>query len=399
MAGLCLSPDADAGLVQSLLGSVDCNVQAMAEAGYGALSRPGSPIAAALTILLTLYIAVMGLRLMLGHAPLRIGDLTLSVLKIGLILTLATSWPTYQQVVFDILIKGPEQLGATFLQGLGTAGGSTASPMSGLQVAYDQLQAGAVYFNQRATPSMSPLQGGPGFAAFALNLSALFLILTTLGVMLTAKIVLALLLGLGPVFIAFFLFDATRGLFEGWLRAAIGFAFLPMLAILGLVVQLILLGPQLQRMAELQAGKSLDLGPASAIFLLSLIFVMVNAALIAAGGIMAAGLRLPSRRTQLSAGIASQSAGQLPAVAPAMSSPAAVRQPPDRAAHIAMAASALERRDGRSISGPHATVQTGPAPGARQTHQDGPLRGAGTPSTYRRSAQPRRAASTMRRDK
>ena len=36
MAGVCAAPQPDEGLVQGLLGSVNCNVRAMAEAGYGA---------------------------------------------------------------------------------------------------------------------------------------------------------------------------------------------------------------------------------------------------------------------------------------------------------------------------------------------------------------------------
>ena len=71
------------------------------------------------------------------------------------------------------------------------------------------------------------------------------MLFTTLGVVLAAKIVLGLLLALGPVFVAFLLFDSTRGVFEGWLRAALAFAFMPLFATLALVLQLTLLEPYL----------------------------------------------------------------------------------------------------------------------------------------------------------
>lgn len=296
MAGFCPVPDADAGLVQGLLTSVDCNVLSMVETGYATLARPDSPVAAALTILLTLYIAVLGFRLMIGRAPLRIGDLTLTFLKIGVVLALATNWPTYQQLVFDTLFRGPEQLAASMMEAIQPAGSIfRRNPFDGLQIAYDELQRSAAFFAQRVAGPVSPLQGGNAFGALALNVSAFTMLMTTLGAVLTAKVVLGMLLALGPVFVAFLLFDATRGLFEGWLRASVAFAFAPLLAVLGLVGQLTLIEPQLIQLAELRTQGVVDLAPAVAIFVLSLVFAAVAVAGALAVGIIAVGFKLPWR--------------------------------------------------------------------------------------------------------
>ena len=186
--GDCATPAADVGLVENLLGSVECNVLNMAETGYGAIAQPGSPVSAALTILLTLYIAVMGFRLMIGRAPLRIDDLTMTVLKIGAVLTLATSWPTYQQLVFNTLFHGPEQLGAGMLAAIlpdnSLLGGT---PLEGLQTAYDEMQASAAYLSQKSLGQVSPFQGGNGFGALALNVASFTLLMTTLGAILNMK--------------------------------------------------------------------------------------------------------------------------------------------------------------------------------------------------------------------
>ena len=64
------------------------------------------------------------------------------------------------------------------------------------------------------------------------------MLFSTLGLVLTAKVVLALLLALGPVFAALLLFEQTRGMFDGWLRAAFAFAFIPLFTTLALMVQL-----------------------------------------------------------------------------------------------------------------------------------------------------------------
>ena len=380
MAGGCAAPQPDDGLVQGLLNSVDCNVQTLAETGYGALAQPYSPMAIALTAMLTLYIGFIGFRLLIGRTPLRVGDLTLTVLKIGAVLALATNWPTYQHLVFDTLFRGPEQLATGILTALGPSGSSLAgAPFAGLQAAYDELQLSATYFTQRSVGTVSPLQGGNAGAALALNFSALLMLWTSLGAVLAAKIVLGLLLGLGPVFVAFLLFDATRGLFEGWLRAAIAFALAPLMAVLGLVVQLILIEPHLLRLVEMRAGGLIDLAPANAIF--------------------ATSLRLPhvaaSTTSETLVGSAARSASVVAIDARAASQ----LQLEPRAAAVAAAAAAMERRDnlqgGVERPGSRRLV-TGRT---RDTVSSAPVPSAPAGQPHRRSAQPRSAASNLRRDR
>lgn len=401
MAGACPLPQADEGMVRGLLGSVDCNVRAMSEAGYGALAQTDSPMAALLTGLLTLYIGFIGYRLLIGRTPLRVGDLTLSALKIGAVLALATSWPTYQQLVFDTLFRGPEQLASGMLDAVQPSGSLLrGDPFAGLQTAYDELQASAAYFTQRAVGTSSPLQGGNAGAALALNTSAMLMLLTSLGAVLAAKIVLGLLLGLGPLFIAMLLFDATRGVFEGWLRASLAFALAPLMAILGLVVQLTLIEPDLVRLAEMRGEGFVDLAPANSIFLLTLIATGVSLALALAVSVIATSLRLqrfiPS--ADASRDISARADRQSNVVAAdARVSPLSQIEP--RAATIAAAAAAMGRRESRADradgDGGRRVIA-----GAGRTSDD--VRYAASQpigQTYRRGAQPRQAASNLRRDR
>ena len=59
------------------------------------------------------------------------------------------------------------------------------------------------------------------------------------------RLVAGLLLALGPFFIAFLLFDGTRGLFEGWLRVLGGAALGALGTAIVLGVELALLEPWL----------------------------------------------------------------------------------------------------------------------------------------------------------
>jgi type IV secretion system protein VirB6 len=397
MAFACAVPPPDQGMVQNLLASVDCNVRGLSEAGYGALAAGNSPMSAILTLMLTLYIAFVGYRMLVGRTPLRVGDLTVGALKIGAVLALATSWPTYQQLVFDSLFHGPEQLAATMMDAVGSSASPLhGDPFAGLQAAYDELQRSAAYFSQHSLGTASPLQGGAAWAALALNASALLMLLTSLGVVLAAKIVLGLLLGLGPAFVALLLFDATRGVFEGWLRAAIAFALAPLMATLGLVVQLTLIEPDLARLIELRGQGLVDVAPANAIFLLTLIATGVSLALAVAVGVIAFSLRLPTAGAARDLRLAAPG----PATASSISEIriASLPQPEARALAIAAAAGAMERRE-LQVARPDDEAPRRLRIGPERAEVGAPaLAFAPIGQTYRRAGQSRQAASSRRRD-
>lgn len=399
MALACAAPSEDLGLVQGLLTSVDCNVRGLVETGYGVLASPGSQMSAVLTALLTLYVAFLGMRLMLGIAPLRVGDLTVTIVKIAVVLALATSWPTYQQLVFGVLFQGPEEIAGSVLTSVQPSNSVfRGNPFNGLQLAYDEMQVQAAFFAQRSNTMTSPLVGGNAFGAFALNISAFIMLMSTMGVVLAVKIILGLLLALGPVFVALLLFDSTRGVFEGWLRASLAFAFAPLFVILALVVQLILIEPHLARMAEMRAIGEIDLAPAIAVLTLTLISASVSLAGLFAVGMIANGLRLGSRsgRESQTQRVETQSHSDAAQAEAASRAPAVEVQ--SRVASIASAAAAMDRRDRRlDLVGADAPqrltlVSSAPAKGVDAAFQP-------TGQTYRRSAQPRRAASSARRDR
>ena len=138
MALLCPAPDETLGLVRGLMFTVDCNVQGLAQGAYGTLAQPGSAINTALFGLLTLYVAFIGYRMLLGRSPLRVGELTISALKIGVVVVLATNWGVYQTLIYDTLFKGPEQI-AGALMGVMQPEGSVfkGNPFDGLQPAFE----------------------------------------------------------------------------------------------------------------------------------------------------------------------------------------------------------------------------------------------------------------------
>jgi len=385
----CAQLPVDAPMVPGLIESVDCRVHDLAQSGFAALAGPGSPVGLLLTGLLTLYVVFIGYRLILGRGGLRVGDAAMSMLKIGLVVALATNWGLFQTLIYDTLTKAPTELGGVLLNG--------QAPFARLQDAFDGLQQSATLMASRASVGAAATQGGPGFGAFAVNTGGMILMLSTLGVLLASKVVLAILLALAPLVVGLALFEATRGLVEGWLRAMIALALAPLAATLTLALELALLAPALRALAEARAAQqfaAFDLNPAVTVLVLTSVFALVMLLAIVALGAVAAGLRLPQ-------GLGGAAWADRNAAPEGPRYATAHIEPLSRAATIAAAAVAMDRRDA-------ATPSSDPISARRLNgvSDRGGTTAAAVPAgpsaplgqTYRRTPAPRRAASSARRD-
>jgi type IV secretion system protein VirB6 len=240
----------------------------------------------ALTVMMTLYVAFVGLGLMTGRGgSLRV--LTPRALALGLILTFATAWPAYQRVIYGVMVGGPDEVA----QALSGSRGEAATAFA------DRLDDAVAQIARSASPSGPKTPAtGPGSAAGmpalpSLNdallwVSLLILLLGTVGVLVTGKIILGMLLCVGPVFLVLALFMHTRSLFEGWLKTTLAFALTPMLATLTGSAALLFLDPAIEAVAREPVGEASPSGPATVLFLGSFVYgVLMVLAARAAGSI------------------------------------------------------------------------------------------------------------------
>jgi type IV secretion system protein VirB6 len=308
MSGACPAPGPDDPLVRSLLGTVDCNVQDLVQTGYASLFQPSGVFVATITAALTIYVALFGYRLMLGRAQLNVGDLALTAVKLGAVLALSTQWGVYQAIVYRTLFFAPQQLADLVLHGVRAHGSALdGNVFDGLQRAFTDLTSFSPAQPPGAPPAPAigpngaPTTGGvlstllskAGFDSMLMLIAAVILLLSSLGVLLACKVVLGLLLAAGPIFIALFLFDSTRGLFEGWLRATVGFAFAPLAVTLMLGLALNLLEPSLQQIETMREVNTYTPGVAFGVMVLVVVFAGISLGLAAAGAVIAGGFKLP----------------------------------------------------------------------------------------------------------
>ena len=331
-----------------------------------------------------MFVAFFGYRMLFGQTP-SVRDGVLALVKIGIVLALATSWAAYRTLVYDVALHGPAEVAAAIgaavrparARGAASSRGSASptaisctSPLwaratpppsrAGRPARQRRRPAGG----RRRRPSTRSRSGG-----------ARILYLTgAIAGLAAVRLVAGLLLALGPFFIAFLLFDGTRGLFDGWISAlgAIALGALGIAILLG--VELALIEPWLADLIAIRtAGLSIP-GAAIELFVVTLVFALVMLAMVYAAAKVALGFRLPDGWRALPARLGStlrEREARLAGIPQqARAAPAEDRS---RAAPVADAVAATQRREaGPAGAAARASAGAGPvAPSGGSRRRDG----------------------------
>lgn len=293
-ADLCV-PQPVAGLAARLLADTDCQAFGLVERGYAALAMPGGAASTALSGLMVIAVALLGYRLLLGRGVL--SDSIGLVVRIGIVIAIATSWSAWQTIAYDTLARAPTRIAGELLAGPGAI-----DPLLGVQIILDRLEIASVGFRTRAGIA-SPLVGGPAASSMTLTVSAFVLTLSTVGLLVVVRLVLAILLAIAPLMAGFLLFDATRGMAEGWLRAMVAAALVPLFVLTLVSIEIAIMLPLIGRLLAEQANGIYAAASVTPIGLVALVFAAAMMAGAAAGARIAAGIRLPGRTASATASV------------------------------------------------------------------------------------------------
>lgn len=389
----CSAPSIDLPLVLRTASYVDCHAQALAANGPSALAAGalGAPL---LTGLITICVALLGYRLLLGRR-LDVASATSQALRVGAVIALATASPAYDSLIYSVAIRAPAEIANDLLPAAHITGGQTL--MLRLQRIYDRITAKPLDMSSTAPadtaaapgPMPSPMVDTDEIARGA---AGALLLATSLGSWLALRLGIALLVAIGPLPILGLLFGATQGLFMGWARTLLGMVLASAALPLVLIMEVVLLESMLPS-AE----------TAAPIFALVATFAVITLALIFICGRTVRAMRLPSgwkdRRLVVPP-------GEAPVMTPAVGGgagqyDAAARHGRSRAQGVADAVVAVDRRRvmshaaAASASASAAVLAAGgERPDLELSASAGPIPAS---SVHRRSAA-RRSASATRRD-
>ncbi|WEK01798.1 MAG: type IV secretion system protein [Candidatus Sphingomonas phytovorans] len=364
----CPSISPGGAFLAGVLNYVDCQVQAIGENGYQALTAPGSTVAVLLTGLLTIFVALFGYRMILGQVP-GARDGVLALVKIGVVLALATSWPAFRTLAYNVAMHGPAELAASIggSAGLPGSGGGLVGRLQGIDNGLSELQrigtgkpADAeeiVGPTQPLTPQqqqqqyqrLQQLQQKPRWDptrdATMLSQARTLYLTGAIASFASVRVVAGLLLALGPLFALFLLFDATRGLFEGWVRGIAGAALGALSTAIVLGVELALMEPWLLQILELRRQNIPTPSVPTELLALTLVFALTLLAALIATARVAQGFRMPVAWRGTVSRWAEILRDQAPRPALAGTQQHEIADPRTRAHSVADAVAASQRRE------------------------------------------------------
>lgn len=346
-----LAANAPSGVAPALR-AVDCLSNEVAATAFSRLFGSAGSLTPALTILLTLYIAFFAISLLTGRSRVSVSALTPRMMTLGLVLTFTTSWLAYQGVIWNLAIGAPDQIAGVLL---GTKGSATQFFADRIDLIFAAIAEVTSVSGGGQGGALQSTAAGSFTPGNLMWLGALLLMLGTAGVLVTARIALAVLLAIGPVFVVFGLFSGTRGLTAGWLRGVVLTAITPLFVVLGGGLMLELLVPVVSALRE---GEGIDGRAAMALFMIAAIHIALMTMVLRVIGSIVAGWQVFGLAATEVGGRAdtaplNQPAANLPENSPVATSAA---QSTRRTANIASAAIAAEPASAAAIAADRTTI-------------------------------------------
>ena len=351
MSATCRQAAAQVGNgVAAALRGVDCIAGEASAAAFGRLFAPGGSLGTVLTLVLTLYIAIFGFLLLTGRTNIGVRALVPRMMTLGLVLTFATSWMAYQSVVWNLAVATPDYLAGILTGTRGSATDVFAQKIDVVFMAIQEASGG----------------GNEDFSAFSpqgmMWLGAMLFMLGTIGLLVTTKIALGVLVALGPIFVVMALFNGTRGLFGGWVKGVVMCALAPLFAVLGGSIMLELAVPILSALTAQPGIVPAQAG--MAFFMIGAVHVALMVLVLKVAGAMVAGWTVfglaPSKEEKAAAAIAASNPAPAPTASPQLAHAQAATQASASARRIDVSAIPVSAaaNDGGAAAGGGASSRT-----------------------------------------
>jgi type IV secretion system protein VirB6 len=179
------------------------------------------PVAAQL---LTLYFIIYGISMMRGLVEEPISDFAMRVIKTSIILALALNIGIYNGQIVNFLWNSPDKL-AQYVSGAGSSTVANMDYLDSLMTQFYNLGDKYWQFSSGATS----LDIGPKIMAVVTWLAGVVVTVYAAFLLILAKMALAVILGIGPIFVLLLMFEGTKRFFESWFGQALNYVFVVVL--------------------------------------------------------------------------------------------------------------------------------------------------------------------------
>ena len=279
--------------IGELLDRIDASGQNFSQRAYEALSQDIEPL---LRLLLIVAFLFYGVQLFLGTSRLSVADVIGRLSRALIIFIIVTSWANFNALAYEWVTSVPEDAGRAILTASATG---VTEPTNGLSQIWKTANVAAAAFSEQA----GYLSVLPALIGMIIMVFAGLFVAIALGILVLAKVVLWVLLGTAPIFIACFFFDATRSYAMGWLNQALLYAIIPLFVYVIAAFLIAAMEPELTTIDSISGDRELKLSDFAAFIMLCLAgsFVLLQVQSLAQG--IAGGLATPigPRSRQLTA--------------------------------------------------------------------------------------------------
>jgi len=260
----------------------------------------GNELMPLLRIMLIVYVAWYGLQLVMGTSRLSVGETIGRIVRMMIILALVGSWANFNNLFYHWLNDTPEDVGRAILAASGTG---ITDPTNGLSQIWKTANEAASAFAEQSgyfsiLPSMIGILTIVGAGVF---------IAIALAILILAKVMLWVLIGVAPVFIACMLFERTRGYGIGWFNQVLTYALIPLFIYVIAAFLIAAMSPELTKIDAASGLRTLTLADVAGFLLLCVAggFVMLYIQSIGQGiaGGIAVGVGSAARRISQFVGI------------------------------------------------------------------------------------------------
>ncbi len=221
--------------ISDTLNTVDAVINNYVSLAYTHLVQDNAVV---ITLLFTFYIILLGYRFLNHDQQVTMSYIQRHVIVMLIVYGLLMSWHLYNLFVYNIFTNEPGYI-SQILVGASQQSHPDATVAQVLDGIYESVLNATLGFFAQVNFSST----GVAFLFYGL---LVFLIGTAMCVyalllFIYAKMMMAVSLALGPIFISFLLWESTKGMFAAWLRKLITLALIPIItsAVLALMLSVI----------------------------------------------------------------------------------------------------------------------------------------------------------------